>query len=44
MVELFPTVPVGHQVWATVVLPLRYAPTEGMVSAKFCAPPDALRS
>ena len=34
MLALFPTVPLGHQVCATVGLPLRYAPTPGTVIAR----------
>ncbi len=45
MLALFPTVPEGHQVWATVEklgLPLRYAPTLGMVIARLSEPPVVL--
>ena len=36
MLALFPTVPVGHQLWATVGMPRIYAPTPGTVIAGFC--------
>ena len=44
MLALLPTVPLGHQVWATVGLPPRYAPTPGTVMARLLRdPPEAVR-
>ena len=37
------TVPDGHQVWARVGLPLKNAPTLGMVIARLFAPVDGER-
>jgi hypothetical protein len=36
MLAKFPTVPVGHQVWSTVLSPLKKAPMEGITIAGVC--------